>query len=74
MIPVPTLVAELITGLGAALAGANIAVLLRPWWVKRRSGKIAPRPTSRNRVILNIVIGLGMLGWGIATLVHGASG
>jgi hypothetical protein len=74
VIPVPTLVAELFTGLGAALAGANIAVLLRPWWEKRRTGKIAPRPASRNRVVLNIVIGIGVMAWGIATLVHGTSG
>lgn len=74
MIPVPTLVAELVTGLGAALAGANVAVLVRPWWEKRRTGKIAPRPASRNRVILNGVIGLVVMAWGIATLVHGTSG
>ncbi|HEY1329984.1 MAG TPA: hypothetical protein VGH10_00745 [Actinomycetota bacterium] len=74
MIPVPTLVAELVAGVGAALAGANIVVLLRPWWVRRRTGKIAPRPASTRRVVANIVIGLLVMTWGIATLVHGTSG
>ena len=74
MIPVPTLVAEVITGLGAALAGANAAVLLRPWWEKRRSGRIAPRPASMGRVIMNLGIGLVVMSLGIASLVRGATG
>lgn len=67
MITLPELVAEFVMALGGALAGANLWVLLRP---VVRPGRPAPGYNpSRGRAVVNILIGLVVFTWGLASFV-----
>ncbi|HVL33158.1 MAG TPA: hypothetical protein VM600_06210 [Actinomycetota bacterium] len=68
MIPLPTILAELIMALGAALAGASAWALLRP---RVRPGSPAPaRVQARGRTLTNMFIGLVVFVWGFASFVN----
>ena len=59
---------EFALGLGVALFGANLWVLLRPVVARPRDGRPVPRPTStrkvvRNRVIGAVIAGLAIIAW-----------
>ncbi len=69
MIPLPELGVEFILGLGAALFGANAWVLLRPVIVRPKAGHPVPRPPSRTRVYVNMLIGGVVALWALATLI-----
>jgi quinol-cytochrome oxidoreductase complex cytochrome b subunit len=69
MIPLPELAVELVLGLGAALFAANAWVLLKPHIQRFKGRKPAPRPTSRARVWINMLIGGIVTVWAAATLV-----
>ncbi|HVE90888.1 MAG TPA: hypothetical protein VNE62_01105 [Actinomycetota bacterium] len=65
-LPLGDLLRQLVLALGAALALANIAVLLR----ERRRTPEDPRPRPNKRtVFVNIVIGLVLSLWGLASIV-----
>jgi hypothetical protein len=53
---------EFALGLGAALFGANLWVLLRPAVVRPRDGRPVPRPTSTRKAVRNMVIGAVVAG------------
>jgi hypothetical protein len=72
VIPLPELLAELMLGLGAALFGANLWVILRPRFVKPAKGRRAPLPPSMTRVYVNLLIGALIAVWGLATLISRA--
>ena len=72
MIPLPELVSELMLGLGAALFGANLWVILRPRFVKPVKGRRAPAPASMTRVYVNLLIGAAIAIWGLATIISRA--
>jgi hypothetical protein len=73
VIPLPELVAELMLGLGAALFGANLWVILRPRFVKPAKGRRAqPQPPSMTRVYVNLLIGAVIAVWGLATIISRA--
>ena len=59
----PELGLEFALGLGAALFGANLWVLLRPVVARPRDGRPVPRPTSTRKVVRNMVIGAVIAGW-----------
>jgi hypothetical protein len=65
------IVAEAIFLLGMALAGANIVALARPWWLKRRGVKNVQEVGSKTRSYVNIAIGLVVMVWGLASMIHG---
>jgi hypothetical protein len=69
VIPLPELGVEFVVGLGAALFGANLWVLVRPAVARMRGAAPAPRPVSTTRVVVNLVLGGIVAIWGIATLV-----
>ena len=69
MIPLPLIGTELILGLGAAFFLGNLWALLRPWFMKRFRGQVVPRPPSRGRIMLNVLIGAVVATWGLATLL-----
>ncbi|MHB8513092.1 MAG: hypothetical protein ACYDCC_13040 [Actinomycetota bacterium] len=64
MIPLPMIIAELITALGAALLAANVWALLKP-----RFNPEAPAVKARGRVIANILIGALVTVWGFASFI-----
>jgi ABC-type nickel/cobalt efflux system permease component RcnA len=63
--------AEVIFALGLALAGANIVALVRPWWLKRQGHKNVQEVGSKMRSYVNIAIGLIVMIWGLASMLHG---
>lgn len=82
MIPLPQLLVELVLGLGAALCGANLVVLLQE---RRRRGSARAGPTSyrraasargrgprsapsMRRVWSNVLIGAAIAAWAAVTL------
>jgi hypothetical protein len=69
MIPLPELAVEFILGLGAALFGANLWVLVRPMVARARGWPPAPRPPSTTRAVVNLIVGGGVALWALATLV-----
>ena len=69
MIPLPQLGVEFVLGLGAALLGANLWVLIRPRLQRARGIAPVPRPPSMRRVALNIAIGAVVTLWALATLL-----
>jgi hypothetical protein len=69
MIPFPGLIVEFILGVGSALFGANLWVLLRPIVARSRDGPPIPRPPSTGRVVVNLVIGAIVAIWAAATLI-----
>jgi hypothetical protein len=56
---------EFALGLGVALFGANLWVLLRPVVARRRHGRPVPRPTSTRKVVRNMIIGGVIAGWAL---------
>ncbi len=56
---------EFALGLGAALFGANLWVLLRPVVVRPRDGRPVPRPTSTRKVVRNMLGGAVVAGWAL---------
>ena len=56
---------EFALGLGAALFGANLWVLLRPVVARPRDGRPVPRPTSTRKGVRNMVIGAVIAGWAL---------
>ncbi len=64
MIPLPVILAELITALGAALLLANVWALLRP-----RFDSEATPIKARGRVLVNIMIGAVVAVWGFASFI-----
>jgi len=71
MIPLPQILAELIMALGGALFAANAWALLRP--VVRPGAPEAARPVARGRVIANVLIGLVVFVWGLASFLSRAT-
>lgn len=69
MIPLPQLGLEFLLGISAALALGNAWALLRPWWIRRRTGKRVPTPPSPRRVWTNIAIGTVVALWSLATML-----
>jgi hypothetical protein len=69
VIPLPQLGVEFVLGLGAALLGANLWVLLRPRVQRRWAQPPVPRPPSMRRVAVNIAIGAVVTVWALATLL-----
>jgi hypothetical protein len=67
--PLSQLGVELVLGLGAALFGANLWVVLRPVAARWRGQRKVPRPTSMGRVYFNLVVGALMTAWALATLL-----
>jgi len=65
-IPVGDLMRELVFALGAALLVGNIAVLIRER--RREEGDVRPRPNMKI-VGLNLVLGLVLATWGLASLL-----
>lgn len=66
MIPLPVILAELIMALGGALLGANILALVRP---RQRPDAGEQQVQARGRVVANILIGLVVFGWGLASFL-----
>ena len=64
MIPLPIIIAELITALGAALMLANLWALARP----RFDPDAAPLK-ARGRVIVNALVGAVVAVWGFASFI-----
>jgi len=56
---------EFALGLGAALFGANLWVLLRPVVRRPRDGRPVPKPTSTRKVVRNMVVGAVIGGWAL---------
>ena len=56
---------EFALGLGAALFGANLWVLLRPVFMRPREGRPVPKPTSTRKVVRNMVVGAVIGGWAL---------
>lgn len=71
MVPLPQILAELIMALGAALLLANVWALLRP---RLRPEAAPPRVQARGRVVANMLIGLVVMTWGLASLLSGSGG
>ena len=70
MIPPPELLAEFMVGLGAALFGANLLVLVRS---RRPPGRDRPRRpalTSMTRVYTSMTVGALVALWGLAALLR----
>jgi hypothetical protein len=76
VIPLPELLSELMVGIGAALFGANLLVLIK---ARRADGQVpqkgvrpAPpsRPPSIRRVYVNMSIGALVALWGLATILR----
>jgi hypothetical protein len=66
----PGIVGEIIFALGLALAGGNLAALMRPAILRRRGRKNVQEVASKNRVYVNIGVGLGLMAWGVAVLLN----
>ncbi|GAC1411306.1 MAG: hypothetical protein NVSMB57_05900 [Actinomycetota bacterium] len=64
MIPLPVILAELLTALGSALLLANVWALVRP-----RFNPEAPPLKARGRVIANALIGALVAVWGFASFI-----
>jgi hypothetical protein len=69
VIPLPELGVELVLGVGAALFVGNLAALIRPVLLRRTSGRKVPSPPSPGRVVFNMMAGLAIAVWALATLV-----
>jgi hypothetical protein len=69
VIPLPELISELAVGLGGALFAANGFVLLRPYLPRPADADEPPRPTSKVRVVVNMLIGAVVALWGLATIL-----
>ena len=70
MTALPGIVGEIILGLGLALAGGNLVALLRPAVLRRRGRKNVQEVASKNRVYVNIAVGLVLMAWGVANLLN----
>lgn len=76
MIPLPQLLSELMVGIGAALFGANLLVLIKARSAvgppPPKGGRPArpPRPPSMRRVYVNMAIGAVVALWGLATILR----
>jgi hypothetical protein len=66
----PGIVGEIILGLGLALAGGNLVALLRPAILRRRGRKNGQEVASKNRVYVNIAVGLALTAWGVGVLLN----
>jgi len=64
VIPLPVILAELITALGLALMLANLWALVRP-----RFDPDAAPPKARGRVVVNALIGALVAVWGFASFI-----
>lgn len=65
MIPLPQIIAEIIMGLGLALVIGTIVALARP-----RFGPDGRQiVTAKGRAIVNVLIGLLVFAWGLASFV-----
>jgi hypothetical protein len=60
---------EFILGLGVALLGANLFVLLRPYTHRREERPNVPRPRSLARVWASIAIGAAIALWAAIALL-----
>jgi hypothetical protein len=76
VIPLPELLSELMVGIGAALFGANLLVLIKarsaaghPPPTGARPAR-PPRPPSMRRVYVNMSIGALVALWGLATILR----
>lgn len=70
MTALPGIVGEIILGLGLALAGGNLVALLRPAILRRRGRKNVQEVASKNRVYVNIAVGLALTAWGVGVLLN----
>lgn len=65
MIPLPQIIAEIIMGLGAALVIGTIAAAVRT--------RVGPdgqeQVTAKGRAVINVMIGLVVFSWGLASFV-----
>lgn len=66
MIPLPVILAELVMALGGALLGANVLALVRP---RQGSGPGGQQVQARGRVVANMLIGLVVFAWGLASFL-----
>jgi hypothetical protein len=66
----PGILSEAIFGLGLALAGGNVVALVRPALLRRRGRKNVQEVGSRSRSYVNIVIGLVVMVWGLASMLR----
>lgn len=65
MIPLPQIIAEVVMGLGAALVIGTILAVVRP-----RFGPDGRQVvTAKGRAIVNVLIGLLVFVWGLASFV-----
>ena len=69
MIPLPQLAVEFVLGLGAALFGANVWVLIQPMVARARGVRPAPRPASTTRAVVSMIVGGLVALWALVTLV-----
>jgi hypothetical protein len=82
MIPLPVILAEIIMALGGALFGANAYALYRTRKGAKQGGDdmqdrpqgpqpgmTPPRVQARGRVVINMLIGLVVFVWGLATFI-----
>jgi ABC-type nickel/cobalt efflux system permease component RcnA len=72
MIPLPVILAEFVMALGAALALANGLALARARRDASDEGEQTAPPAkrvARGRAIVNLLIGLVVFAWGLATFL-----
>lgn len=65
MIPLPQILAEIVMGLGAALVVGTLLALFRP----RFGPDGRQMVTAKGRAIVNLLIGLVVFAWGLASFV-----
>lgn len=65
MIPLPQILAEIIMGLGAALVIGTLLAMFRPRFGPDGREVV----TAKGRAIINVMIGLLVFAWGLASFV-----